>query len=98
MPLGMPRTPKTFLHGALLSVVLACGDDPRPTLTWDELFEVRASMVLTDSLLAEIDGTIPGTTTKPREVSGLSSPPVWMWTSRQGRELASAVMETPFEI
>lgn len=94
----MPRTAKMLLASALFTVFLGCANGQPPALAWDELFAVRDSIVVSDSLLAEINSMVSGAATKPRQLSGLSSQPSMIWTSRQGRELASYVMEVPVTI
>jgi len=80
-----------------LTVLLACAAEP-PRVTWDSLFQAVDSTELSDSALAEIHASMQQAGSRPWPVRDLHSSVEFLWTARQGADIAASVMDVPREV
>lgn len=84
--------------GLMLATMLpACAGEP-PRVTWDGLFQAVDSTELSDSALAEIHASMQQAGSRPWRVRDLHSSVEFLWTARQGADIAASVMAVPREV
>lgn len=93
----MPHWTRAVLQCGLPFLLGGCGGEaPHPT--WDDLFVELGTTALSDSALSEINRSIDYTNSRPLSAAVLNSAAPYLWTARQGEELAHSVMGIPAAI